>query len=234
MAIDLNNGVGGYCYGDTAKSSQWNAMSSALTMMAWVWLDTSPGGYRCIFSRQLNDTAAETLGLFATGGNYTTFIITSGGTANLSFGATATGVWKHVAVTYDSALGSNRVKTYVDGVATATNNTPSGNVTTSTKTMIVGGNNNGAGNPGTPGESLDGRVADLRFYSRALTANEIADIYNGRGMGGPIPNVEWWSGQHVIEGSNVGTMPSLIGASNLLYGVGATGIGDPFTVSGGT
>jgi len=234
MAIDLNNGVGGYCYGDTAKSSQWNAMSSALTMMAWVWLDTSPGGYRCIFSRQLNDTAAETLGLFATGGNYTTFIITSGGTANLSFGATATGVWKHVAVTYDSALGSNRVKTYVDGVATATNNTPSGNVTTSTKTMIVGGNNNGAGNPGTPGESLDGRVADLRFYSRALTANEIADIYNGRGMGGPIPDVEWWSGQHVIEGSNVGTMPSLIGASNLLFGVGATGIADPFTVSGGT
>ena len=233
MAIDLNNGVGGYCYGDTAKSSQWNAMSSALTMMAWVWLDTSPGGFRCIFSRQRNNTAAETLGLFATGGNYTTFIIAAGGTAGFSFGATATGVWKHIAVTYDSALGSNRIKTYVDGVATATNNGTSGNVTVSTKTMIVGGNNNGGGNPGTPGESHDGRLADLRFYSRALTADEIATIYNGRGMGGPIPDVEWWSGQHVVEGVATGTMPSLIGASNLLTGVGATGIGDPFTVSGG-
>ena len=79
------------------------------------------------------------------------------GTAKL-----ATGVWSHLAVTYNGTI----MRFYVNGTQVSTQNR-TGNITTSTGPLRIGGNASWAN------EFLTGRIDEVRVYNRALTAAEI-------------------------------------------------------------
>ncbi len=73
--------------------------------------------------------------------------------------------WTHVAVTYSNST----VKFYVNGLLTDT----------ISKTYAMGSNNR-AFSISTATQSFDGRLDDLRYYNRALSDTEIADVYGLR------------------------------------------------------
>jgi hypothetical protein len=82
------------------------------------------------------------------------------------------GEWAHIVYTwgYDEVLSNVRVKVYLDGVKVATEDVTTGTVLDSAGSGRIG-NNNGIG-------SWLGELDELRIYNRALTAEEVALIYN--------------------------------------------------------
>ena len=123
------------------------------------------------------------------------------------------GNWYHLVGTYDGL----EVKLYVNGVLRAS--TPaSGTMTDYGKNVLLGAfaNLNRAGIDYTPGI-----IDEVSIYNRALTAQEIADIYNASSAGKctntpppvcvnpPSGLLSWWPGDdnaNDIQGSNHGTL----------------------------
>jgi PKD repeat protein len=81
----------------------------------------------------------------------------------------STGIWYHVAGTYD---GSN-TKLYVDGVEQASTGC-SHNLNTNTKPVLIG--KNGAS------DFFNGKIDEVRIYNMSLTSDEIANLYTARAM----------------------------------------------------
>ena len=78
-----------------------------------------------------------------------------------------TNEWYHIAATGD---GTN-VDIYINGVKSATTGVNTLSTGDSTDTPRIGANTS------TAGREWNGRMADVRIYNRALTANEIAFDY---------------------------------------------------------
>ena len=81
--------------------------------------------------------------------------------------------WIHFAVTYDGSSTANDPIFYINGgrVATTEVGTPSGTFQSdATETLLLG--NTSAG-----GKATDGKMDDVRLYNRALSANEIHQLY---------------------------------------------------------
>ena len=89
--------------------------------------------------------------------------------------AVAVGTWTHLAVTYDGA----NLRFYVNGTLTTTQ-ARTGAITTGTGALRVGGN-------GSWGEYFNGRIDELRVYSNALTAAQIATDM-ATPIGAPTPD----------------------------------------------
>jgi hypothetical protein len=87
----------------------------------------------------------------------------------------STGVWYHLAVTYDGSRSGNGVQFYIDGVARAQsgNSDTPGYVTmrNAPAPLEIAGVNGGG--------SFAGKLDDVRLYSRALLPSEVMDVYNG-------------------------------------------------------
>ena len=94
--------------------------------------------------------------------------------------------WTHVAVTLDKSVAdpivASGIKTYVNGIETI-NTLDLGATTlsnmaawTSSDEAFIGANDNN----GTAEGFVDGKISDLAIYSTALSASQIATIYNGR------------------------------------------------------
>ncbi len=81
--------------------------------------------------------------------------------------ALATGGWHHAAVTLNGATGT----LYVDGVQVGQNT-----AMTLKPSDLGATTQNWIGRSQFPDPYLNGRVDDFRFYSRALTASEIATL----------------------------------------------------------
>jgi hypothetical protein len=94
-------------------------------------------------------------------------------------GLVTTGQWHHVATTWDGTYGpSNNVKLYLNGalVQTWTKSLAPLNVTNQTLTL-------GSMKPPTYYHHMDGLIDEVTIFDRALTADEIAIIYNAGGSG---------------------------------------------------
>lgn len=87
-------------------------------------------------------------------------------------------VWHHIAGRYD---GTNW-KAYVDGVEVASNADAVGALGGTSGALHLGG-----GNAGGAGRFFSGELDDIRIYSRALDATEIADLFAFTEGGGPPP-----------------------------------------------
>ncbi len=86
------------------------------------------------------------------------------------------GLWHHYAVTVDRS--AQLLTFYIDGVSQGSADTTAvGSVSNPAESLLVGQRNDNTGiqNPFT------GSVDDFRFYSRAVTANDVAELY-GRSM----------------------------------------------------
>jgi hypothetical protein len=110
--------------------------------------------------------------------------------------------WHHIAATMQ---GDENGAIYIDGVATALSiNTIDRNIILD----ILGARGDNAS------EHFDGLLNDVRVYNRALTANEVSQLYNS---GNPQPDVidasaivHWWKG----DDATGSTLTDVIGANN--------------------
>jgi hypothetical protein len=78
--------------------------------------------------------------------------------------------WHHVGITWDSTSGN--VKLYIDNVLDNTVSTLSSPITVPTNDMVIGNRYNGAP------QLFTGDIDDVRVYNKALSASEVAAIYN--------------------------------------------------------
>jgi hypothetical protein len=149
--------------------------NNTLTASAWVYATSATNGP--IFG--VTDTAPG-------GGWNMPFLSINGATvyghiwmvnSNVPLSATVTlNAWHHLAITYDPTLASNNEKFYVDGALSSQGTgtfSPSG-VTTYWTTYIPGAK------PTNVNSLLTGLIDDVRGWNRALSATEIAVVYNAR------------------------------------------------------
>jgi hypothetical protein len=87
-------------------------------------------------------------------------------------GPIAPNVWQHVAFTYDHSA----MVLYFNGLPVATNVIGPATIATSSSTLCIGGNE---GNP----VYFDGLIDEPSVYNRALSASEVAAIYNAGSAG---------------------------------------------------
>jgi hypothetical protein len=135
--------------GTTARSTVADAndldLSSAMTLMAWVYPNVTPQSWRTILHKETDG-----------GGTF--------GSGNVNaYGPSAlpAGTWTHVATTYDGTT----VRLYVGGTLVASA-PATGSILSSSSPLSIGGT-------AAYGEYFNGRIDDVRVYNRALSAAEI-------------------------------------------------------------
>jgi hypothetical protein len=155
-----------------ANIGTWFGGNNALTASAWVYATSTTNG--------------PIFGVTSVPGGGTwnmPFLSINGATAyghiwmvngNVPLSSTVTlNAWHHLAITYEPGVGE---KFYVDGAQVATGTgtfSPSG-TTDYWSTLIAGTKPSGVNS------YMNGLIDDLRAYSRALSASEIAIVYNSR------------------------------------------------------
>ena len=144
--------------------------TDSVSLMFWVYYDDQPaspgdynlmgwqasGGY-CYFGVQAN---GPTYGYIGSSTNIAESDIVGGQQ------------WHHLCITRDRGDGSNgRSYTYVDGILTGYRQSAAPSAHSQTMTVgALGGASNGSG---TAGHTLDGKIASVAVYDRALTQPEI-------------------------------------------------------------
>ena len=129
---------------------------------------TESGGYNIGLNNSSGACASSTsvCGLVNVGGTY---YPVDYAVSNLS-----NDTWYRADVTYDNET----VKLYLNAVIVASNTNPSGNISyTENNTLCVGSEASGVA-PGTcVGALFNGSIDDVRIYNRALSAQDVADLY---------------------------------------------------------
>jgi hypothetical protein len=180
---------------------------STITLAAWVYLNAN-NAYQTLISKQSGSTwsvnyadyclRTDSSGLVESwlnfGGNIGYYVT--------SVSAIPTGVWTHVAMTYD---GSTQT-IYINGISNSTHSL-STSINTSGYPLNIGNHN-----LTDPGEDLNGVIDDVRIYSRALSAVEIAGLANKSLKAGLVG---WWkmddgSGSSAADSSGNGNTGSLV------------------------
>lgn len=172
--VDFNGDADWIDLGDSADYDPDNAFSTSI----WVYSDANQSG-RAL--SMMDDPTYSWIGAYLTGdsGRFIGFARV-GGTAYSVQGADNgdgfyNGAWHHVVTTFDRALGSNRVKLYIDGVHEASNNAADGDVNTSTGGLELG-------RWGTATNYFNGKLNEFYFWKGvALTQAEIDQLYASKG-----------------------------------------------------
>jgi hypothetical protein len=148
--------------------------SNRVSVSAWVKKNANQTGWSVVTSRQYQTGGAEHYGLAFLDNRPTWLIATQlTGTATCSSGtASGTGVWIHLAGTWDGAtarlyVNGTQICTFARSVTLAADATP----------LIIGGNANSSADDAQ--EKFNGVIDDLAIYNRALTASEVSAIAAG-------------------------------------------------------
>jgi hypothetical protein len=127
----------------------------------------------------------------------------------ISSGVISTGVWTHLAWTYDQAT----MRLYLNGQLVATNAVGAKAIVSSSSTLRISGDDNNH-------VYFDGMIDEPSVYSRALSASEIAAIYNAGNAGkcAPAPSIPTPPQSQTIEcSSNVSFTVTATGLPPLAY-----------------
>src|SRR3990167_4206326 len=89
--------------------------------------------------------------------------------ANITVGLLSTSTWSHVTATYNT---SGRQEIYINGVLNASQSTADGTLKDSTTAIEIGRSF------AASARIWDGQIDDVRIYNRALSAEEIYQLYN--------------------------------------------------------
>jgi hypothetical protein len=159
-------------YIDTSDIIAMDSLS-AYTISAWVKLDTTA----------INQTIAGkhiSVGLFLQ--TYTTSQIAFGFTpSNFVYspnGSIAANIWYHIVGTFNNSLGSIKHKIYINGTSVFLTN--SGTPDSVTSTGASAGNFH-IGKNNSLDRFLAGLIDDVRVYNRAISAQEVVNLYNYKG-----------------------------------------------------
>lgn len=152
----------------TVPNSASLQLTSGMTLEAWVyptsvgtsWRDVIYKGDDMYFLLAASPTSSRP----ETGGTFATLYGT---------GALTVNTWTHLAGTYDGVT----VRLYVNGVQVASL-AKTGTIATSTNPLQIGGDS-------TYGQYFQGRIDEVRIYSRALSASEVVADMNTAVSGAP-------------------------------------------------
>ena len=151
--------------------------TTGITIACWVNWTTLPGSFISMY-----DSFSNVLGIYMnstqtyTGRGFSGTQALTNATSNTS--TNSTGVWYHVALTYNSTS----VILYKNGVGTTPVATGAPGVTITS--LRIGSQANNI-NPTYAGYACaDCTIDDLRIYKTALTSIQVNDIYNQQGMPG--------------------------------------------------
>ncbi len=159
---------------DVTVSGLITGSSQTVTLTAWVNLNTKDTSGAEIISlgdhvllRADDSSSQKTTGQFYNG---TTWVGTGSGVDIAGSG------WRHVAYVVNQVSGNFYQQIYIDGVLdTQTTNNTSIVYTGLTQNTKIGEHGNGSSN-----YNFNGKIDDLRVYTRALSETEIADLAAGR------------------------------------------------------
>ncbi|OGZ60429.1 MAG: hypothetical protein A3B96_01445 [Candidatus Spechtbacteria bacterium RIFCSPHIGHO2_02_FULL_43_15b] len=186
-----------------SASLNYNGMPGA-TVMGWVNLDTLPSGDQMTIYSHRNSTAANrTWNIEGTlGGNVLCETNDGDGSATATTDFT-TGTWFHFACVW-SPLG---LTVYFNGVAEATDSAVEATLDDNSNIHAIGVRDQS----GTRSQWLDGKIDEIRIYSRSLSASEIRYFYNS---GGPIAYYKFDEGigSTAFDSSNLANNGSITGA----------------------
>lgn len=163
-------------------SSLGNLTGSALTISAWVYIDTYPGGATSteyIFCTHQSGDAAFALAFVMYGVNGAMEFFRNGTTLIIrttSATLVPTGAWTHVLVTHDGTMADyTKVKIYIGGTEatyTGTNQNGASEVTGTGSWSLGGRIYDDARN-------IDGKLAEVSVWNRVLTTGEISALAGG-------------------------------------------------------
>lgn len=159
---------GGFKFGggnDYVSFNQLFTGNGDLTVSAWVKFSKADTSYMGLIGVG-NNANSQWIGLYVEGG--------SGGKINAasyahggrqSSSALSNGQWHLITGVF---TGGRTVELYVDGVSQGTASSPYN---------VALGSKNAIGNGADPGQYWDGLIDDARIYTRALSAEEIKNLY---------------------------------------------------------
>lgn len=164
--------------------------TTGLTISAWVLIDqTQSGNFRRIVSKQYNDVQNFGSYQLISGTNNSTYQGTAGltvrtGTGNSQIqpniyswtgdnGVSATNLYQHIVGTFDGS----QLKFYQNGILVSTVNF-SGNLFYDNQNLLFGKGKEGETLPGSD-IFLNGKIDDIGIWNRALSQQEITNMYNG-------------------------------------------------------
>lgn len=171
------DGVNDYAW----SAEPFAAGTTKLSISSWVYLDAvggTPDSWATIVKCW---PAAFHFGLNAGDGRLSNYLNGSGSGVAISPAQLGANAWHHVAFTYDGETGTHVL--YIDNSAVVTVNTgvPAA-LNTDGTTMGIGVklNSSSATTPSTDGSDgfWRGKIDDLAFFDHALSAGEVATIYN--------------------------------------------------------
>ncbi|MGH7176842.1 MAG: LamG-like jellyroll fold domain-containing protein [Tepidisphaeraceae bacterium] len=157
------NGSTGYL---TAPNKTSLNPTTGITLAAWIKVDAWAGGNRRILQKGNTDNQyrlTEEIGVLK-------FHLAGVTNGIITTALPSTGVWHHVAATYDGA----NLRIFIDG-GQAVQQSGSGAIATSGDPLYIATKTVGA----TAGDFFDGVMDDIRIYSRALTSAEVAALFGG-------------------------------------------------------
>jgi hypothetical protein len=158
-------------------SASIDTITDRATLSAWVALDdaiTAPDIWGTALSRQIGTSIDQHyhLSLFMDRRPHLFFTTTTGYVLLSAPNPVRTGVWVHLAGTYDGAV----ARLYVDGVEVASQ-AITGTFAPDATPVLLGGNGNDGSGVAT--ELLPGRIDELLLYARALRPAEIGQLATG-------------------------------------------------------
>ena len=177
-----HSSTGGYCYNLDSddiyipSSSEQGGMTQ-LTISAWIKASSIASYDKIVEKWNSPPDASWALG-FNTASQLR-FSLTNGATTKAldSTPTVSTGVWVHVAATYDGTKTSNNMKIYINGVSVGTTSAP---------TFGTGG---ALANPSEPiyigsylgtGYAPSGCLDDIMVFNKTLSDEQIKSLYNDR------------------------------------------------------
>jgi hypothetical protein len=169
-------------------------LTTAMTLMAWVYPTASQTNWRTILHKETDRyylMASSNQNTPAIGGTFT-----AGNRNTYAPSALPVNTWSHLAATFDGGT----VRLFVNGiqVASQAQSTP---LTTSTGPLSIGGTT-------AYGEYFQGRIDEVRVYSRALSASELQADMNTP-LGGSTPSSTTYTLTATKSGTGVGTVGSV-------------------------
>lgn len=153
------------------RSTGLDAVTTALTMAAWVQRTASPVGWSNVMSRQWQSSGSEQY-LLGFNDGLPTLIVASNQNGTFSCAAAsapALGTWAHVAGTWDGSTG----RLYVDGQEVC-NFARAVTLVPDVTPLVLGGNANIADDAAQ--ELFAGLLDEMVMYQRALTPAEVAAL----------------------------------------------------------
>jgi glycosidase len=178
--------------GESTQVSVTNSPSlnptNAITIAAWV----NAGGWfnnTRILEKGRSDNQ---YGLLINGPGQLEFLLAGVTNGTLLTSPPSTGAWHHLAATYNGTL----ISLYIDGQSTA-HQSASGPLAITTDPLAIGTRPSGG-----PLFVFYGIIDDVRIYDTALSASQIAQLYNTDSIGDGIANR--WRQQYFGNGSMTG------------------------------